>query len=227
MEGRVSVRISACGYFGCTSLTPNPDVNGTVSITNNGAINAPGYGIYGFNFGNGDVSIQSNAPVTASGAGSQGGIYAFTAETGNITVTTTANVTIGQGFGIQTVSAGHGTTTINVNDGMVQGGSGGIDASSASGAIRITNTGTVSNTSGQPGDPAVATSGVGAATLTNNTGALLAGTVSMTGTGTSNFNNAGIWSTLGPSTFAGGSRISNTGTIDVVRHRRLSTGWAV
>ena len=84
---------SSCGVLGCTTLTPNPAVNGTVSVVNNGAINATnGYGIYAFNFGNGDISVTSSAPVTTTGATSQDGIFAFSAEVGNITVNTSANV---------------------------------------------------------------------------------------------------------------------------------------
>ena len=50
---------TSCGPTGCTTLTPNPNVNGTVSVVNNAAINAAGgNGIFAFNFGNGNVSVE-------------------------------------------------------------------------------------------------------------------------------------------------------------------------
>ena len=61
---------------------------------------------------------------------------------------------------------------------------------------------------------AVATSGAGNATLSNNAGGVVTGTVSMTGNGSNNFINAGIWNTLGTSTF-GNSSVNNTGTINI------------
>ena len=57
-------------------------------------------------------------PITVTGATSQNGIEAFSAEVGNISVTTAANVTSSNGSGIQTNSVGVGTTTINVLAGI-------------------------------------------------------------------------------------------------------------
>ena len=156
-----------------------------------------GDGIFAFNFGNGNVSVMSSGPITVTGATAQNGIEAFSAEVGNISVTTAANVTTSNGGGIQTNSVGVGTTTINVLAGITQGGTSGVSAASNSGAIAINNWGTIQNLSGQPGSLAVATSGIGSATLTNNAGGVVIGTVAMTGSGSNNFNNAGIWNTLG------------------------------
>ena len=73
--------------FGCTTLTPNPKVNGTVNVVNNAQINAAGGdGIFAFNFGNGNVSVTSNGPITVTGATAQNGIEAFSAEINNISV---------------------------------------------------------------------------------------------------------------------------------------------
>ena len=208
---------TACSKYGCITLTPNPNVTGTVSIVNNGAINADGgYGIYAFNFGNGNVSVNSSAPVTVSGATAQAGIYAFTAERGNINITASADVTATNGAGIHTSSAGRGTTTINILAGAVEGATSGVNATSAGRAIRISNSGTIQNISGQPGDAAIALSG-GDGTLTNNAGGILTGTVSLTGSGTYNFFNHGVWNTLGTDTFATTSRVTNTGVINVFR----------
>jgi uncharacterized protein with beta-barrel porin domain len=207
---------TSCSNLGCTSLTPNPNVNGTVSVVNNGAINAAGGdGIFAFNFGNGNVSVTSTAPITVTGATAQNGIEAFSAEVGNLSVVATANVTASNGNGIQTNSAGNGTTTINVLGGTIQGTTSGITAAASGGPIQINNSGTIQNMSGLAGGLAVATSGAGNATLTNNAGAVVTGTVSMAGIGTNNLINAGIWNTVGTSTFAGPSSVNNSGTINV------------
>ncbi len=141
--GPASGRYTSCGVFGCTTLTPNPNVNGTVNVVNNAVINAAGDGIFAFNFGNGSVSVTSMAPIIVAGATSQNGIGAFSAELGNISVATSANVTAANGSGIRTSSAGTGTTTINVIAGTTQGGTSGVTAASASGAIQINNWATI------------------------------------------------------------------------------------
>jgi hypothetical protein len=102
-----------------------------------------GHGIYAFNFGNGDVSVKSSGPITATGATGQEGIEAFSVEHGNISVVTTANVTASNREGIETTSAGVGKTTISVLAGTIQGGNSGITAASSSGPIQITNSGTI------------------------------------------------------------------------------------
>ena len=158
--GPASGGYTSCGPFGCTTLTPNPNVTGTVSVVNNGAINAAGGdGIFAFNFGNGPVSVTSNGPITVTGATSHDGIGAFSAEVGDISVTTTADVSAGNGSGIQTNSVGRGTTTIDVIAGVVEGGTSGVTAHVEYGAIAINNSGTIQNISGQPGSLAVKTSG--------------------------------------------------------------------
>jgi uncharacterized protein YhjY with autotransporter beta-barrel domain len=207
---------TSCGPFGCTTLTPNPHVNGTVSVVNNATINAAGgNGIFAFNFGNGNVSVISSGPITVTGATAQNGITAFSAERGNISVIARANVIGGNGDGIQTTSAGAGTTTINLLAGTTRGGTSGITATAMRGPIQIDNSATIQNLSGLASDLAVATSGAGDATLTNNAAAAVTGTVFMTGVRTNNFINTGVWNTSGASTFAGFGSIDNGGTINV------------
>ncbi len=207
---------TSCNAFGCTTLMPNPNVNGIVSVVNNAAINAAGgNGIFAFNFGNGDVSVKSKGAITVTGATAQNGIEAFSAELGNISVTTTANVTVSNGNGIETTSVGKGTTTINVRGGATQGAISAVSATSNSGPIQINNSATIQNISGQPGSLAVATSGAARAALTNNAGGVVTGTVSMTGSASNSFINAGIWNTLGTNTLAGSNRINNSGTLNV------------
>jgi uncharacterized protein with beta-barrel porin domain len=213
--GSASGRYTSCGFFGCTTLTPNPHVNGTVDVVNNGVINAAGGdGIFAFNFGNGNVSVTSNAPVTAAGATSRNGIEVFGAEAGNIGVTTTANVTASEGNGIQTTSRGGGTTTINAIAGTIQGATGGVSATSSHGTIEINNTATIENLSGQLGGLAVVTSGGGNASLTNKAAGIVTGSVVMTDAGSNCFTNAGLWNTAGTSRFVD-ANISNSGVINV------------
>ena len=169
----------------------NPNVNGTVRVVNNATINAGGGdGIFAFNFGNGAVSVRSNASITVTGATAQNGIEAFSAERGSISVTASANVTGDSGSGIQTTSVGAGRTTIDVLAGTTEGAASGVAASSEHGAIKIDNSATIQNLSEQPGSLAVAAFGAGNATLTNNTGGVVTGTVAMTGTRSNNFANA-------------------------------------
>ncbi len=140
---------TSCGVFGCTTLTPNPKVNGTVSVVNNAIINAAGgNGIFAFNFGNGNVSVTSTGPITATGATAQNGIDAFSAEVGNISVVTAANVTTVSGNGIQTTGLG-GNVSIATGAGAIKGATG-IDASTKGpGAVTITTgSGLVSGTAG-------------------------------------------------------------------------------
>ena len=107
--GPASGPYTSCGVQACVTLRPDPDVNGTVTVINNGAIGAAGgYGVFAYNFGNGAVSVTSNAPIVVTGATSQNGIKAFSAEGGAITVTTTANVSALNGNGVFADSVGKG-----------------------------------------------------------------------------------------------------------------------
>ena len=60
--------------------------------------------------------------------------------------------------------------------------------------------------------------------LINNAGGVVTGTVSMTGSASNSFINAGIWNTLGTNTFAGSNRINNSGTINVFGPTTFSGG---
>ena len=190
---------------------------GRSSVVNNGAINAAGGdGVFAFNFGNGPVSVASSGPITVSGATSRDGVRAFSAEVGAISVTTTADVSAVNGSGIHTDSVGRGTTTIAVIAGVVEGGASGVTAHATDGAIAIVNSGTIRNISGRPGDLAVKTSG-SAATLTNSASGVLTGAVLMTGAGGANdFENAGVWNTLGASRLAGASALDNSGVLNAL-----------
>ena len=207
---------TSCGRFGCTTLTPNPKVNGTVNVINNAAIDAKGGdGIFAFNFGNGNVSVKSRAPITVTGSSAKNGIEAFSAEIGKISVVASANVSGGNGNGVKTTSAGTAKTTVRIRGGTTEGATSGVTALSAGGPIQIENAATIRNTSGLASDSAVAALGSRNAILANDTDAVLTGTVSMTGTKTNQFANGGIWNVLSTSTFAGSSSITNSGDINV------------
>ena len=212
--GRANGPYTSCGLFGCTTLTPNPKVNGTVDVLNNAVIHSTGGdGIHAFNFGNGDVSVTSTAPITVTGATARDGIEAFSAERGNIAVTVAADVTTGLGNGISTTTVGKGTTTIDVLSGTIQGATSAINAISESKAIQISNSGTIQNLSGQPGALAIATASSSGTSLTNGASGLVTGTLSMTG-GANSFTNGGTWNTSGNSGF-GDSIVNNGGTINI------------
>ena len=214
--GPTSGPYTSCGVQACVTLRPDPNVNGTVTVINDGAIGvAGGYGVFAYNFGNGAVSVTSNAPIVVTGATAQNGIKAFSAESGAVTVTTTSGVSAVSGAGVFADSVGKGAVTVDVVAGVVQGGASGVAAHAADGAITIVNSGTIQNISQLPGYPAVRTSG-GVATLINNSGAIVTGTVSMTGAGTNGFANAGVWNTRATSTFAGASSLDNSGVVNVL-----------
>ncbi len=203
-------------YGGSSLNTPLPNVYGTINVINNAVIYASGgNGIAAVNLGNGNVSVTSTAPITVTGATSQNGIEALIAEAGNISIVNSNGIAASNGNGIQTSSAAGGTT-INVIAGTTQGATAGINAAAAGGAVQIYNSGTIQNMSGLANDLAIATSGTGNAIVTNNAGATLTGTVSMSGVSANSFINAGIWNTLGVSTFAGASNIINSGIINVL-----------
>ena len=115
---------------------------------------------------------------------------------------------------IQATSVGAGRTTIDVLAGTTEGAASGVAASSEHGAIKLDNSATIQNLSEQPGSLAVAAFGAGNATLTNNTGGVVTGTVAMTGTRSNNFANAGTWNTLGTSAF-GDASVNHTGTMNI------------
>ena len=86
--------------------TPNLNVNGTVIVNNAANITADaGYGINAYNYGNGDITVNSAAGTTVSGA--VDGIYAHAegcGATGNIAVNLYNNVTVNstnRSYGIQ------------------------------------------------------------------------------------------------------------------------------
>ncbi|WP_145927671.1 Ig-like domain-containing protein, partial [Bradyrhizobium neotropicale] len=131
----------AAGYYGTTGGPgtvgiANTNVNGTVTVNNNGNITAAaGYGINAYNYGNGNVTVNEAAGTSVSGA--QYGIGAFgnSKGTGSVAVNVGANATISGGsiFGIQAFVNGVGSVSVTTSAGdNVTGGSSGINAQNQS-----------------------------------------------------------------------------------------------
>ncbi|WP_271509624.1 VCBS domain-containing protein [Bradyrhizobium sp. CCBAU 11357] len=135
LAGNVPAGIEA-GYTGATSGThANTGVNGSVVVNNHGNITAAaGYGINAFNYGSGDVSVNSFAGTTISVSGAQSmGINAaaLSGGTGDVTVTLGENVTISgaASYGIRAHSIDQGDISVTLAKGdSITSGSSGIVA---------------------------------------------------------------------------------------------------
>ncbi|WP_375158580.1 VCBS domain-containing protein [Bradyrhizobium sp. RDT46] len=132
LAGNAPAGIEA-GYTGATNGTSaNTLVNATVIVNNHASITAAaGYGINAFNYGNGDVTVNSFAGTTISVSGSQGvGINAaaLSGGAGDVTVTLGENVTISgaTSYGIRAFSlnAGDISVTLATGDSITSGSSG-------------------------------------------------------------------------------------------------------
>ncbi|MGY4457310.1 VCBS domain-containing protein [Bradyrhizobium sp. LB13.1] len=131
------------GYTGATNGTgANTAVNGTVVVNNHANVTAAaGYGINAYNYGNGDVTVNSFAGTTISVFGSQSmGINAsaLSGGTGDITVTLGANVTISgaTSYGIRAFSIDAGDISVILANGdKITSGSAGIVAVNYAAAI--------------------------------------------------------------------------------------------
>lgn len=142
LTGNAPAGIEA-GYTGAaTGSNANTGVNGTVVINNHANITAAaGYGINAFNYGNGDVTVNSVAETTISVSGSQSvGINAaaLSGGTGDVTVTLGENVTISSAtsYGIRAFSLNRGDISVSLATGdSITSGSSGIVAVNYAAAI--------------------------------------------------------------------------------------------
>jgi T5SS/PEP-CTERM-associated repeat protein len=134
-DGNLPAGIAA-GYNPDDNATYDSNVTGSVSVsTNDVTINAAaGFGIQGFTFGSGDVSITTDAEtsITVTAASTNGnlsadaGIAAFALDGGNASIANSGTVTAATGIALQaaaTTPDGDGTGTVTVtNSGSVSGG---------------------------------------------------------------------------------------------------------
>ncbi|WP_245481456.1 VCBS domain-containing protein [Bradyrhizobium sp. LVM 105] len=134
LAGNAPAGIEA-GYTGATTGTSaNTSVNATVIVNNHAAITAVGHGINAFNYGNGDVTVNSFAGTAISVSGAQSiGINAaaLSGGTGDVTVTLGEDVTISgaTSYGIRAYSLDAGDITVTLADGdNITSGSSGIVA---------------------------------------------------------------------------------------------------
>ncbi|WP_426422459.1 Ig-like domain-containing protein [Bradyrhizobium genosp. A] len=121
------------GYTGSKDSTgANTDVNGTVVVNNYADITAAaGSGIDAYNYGNGDVTVNSFAGTTISVSGTRSyGIEAsaLSGGTGDISITLDKNVTItgATAYGIKaySIDAGDISVTMATGDSITSGSSG-------------------------------------------------------------------------------------------------------
>jgi hypothetical protein len=219
------------GYNPDNNGTLNADVNGSVTIATNDATikAAAGYGIQGFTFGTGDVSITTNAgsSITVTAASTNGtftadaGIAAFANDGGNISITNDAIVTAATGVGLQAqATGGNGSGTVTItNDGNVSGdgtsANPAVEITTVNGAATLTNEsgGTIAPASSSASGLAISESGGGTLTI-DNTG-IITGEVALA---TTVFNNesGGVWDVSGANTFGSASTIDNAGVINVL-----------
>ena len=142
LAGNVPGGIEA-GYTGATTGTgANTNVNGAVVVNNHANINAAaGYGINAYNYGNGDVTVNSFAGTTIALSGSQSvGINAaaLSGGTGDVTISLGENVTISgaTSYGIRAYSIDQGDISVTLAKGDdIASGSSGIVAVNYAAAI--------------------------------------------------------------------------------------------
>ncbi|MBR0712180.1 Ig-like domain-containing protein [Bradyrhizobium liaoningense] len=152
----------SAGYYGSNG-TSNTNINGSVLVDNAASISArAGYGIIGFNFGYGNITIINRADKSVSGA--QFGIAASssvngTASPSNVSISVEANstptaaaVTASSLMGLAAINAnnssgGNITITTGANDQFTSGGSG-INANSAAVSVASGNQISVTTSTG-------------------------------------------------------------------------------
>ncbi|WP_426407043.1 Ig-like domain-containing protein [Bradyrhizobium ganzhouense] len=123
----------AAGYYGVNG-TANTNINGTVVINNNANITAAaGYGVNGYNYGNGNVTLNEagNTSVTADQYGL--GAFANSKGSGSVAINVGANVAVHANtyIGIQASTTGVGDINIQTGDGdTIYGGAIGVNAQS-------------------------------------------------------------------------------------------------
>jgi hypothetical protein len=123
----------SAGFLGGTSAASNLNVNGTVIVNNAANITAAaGKGIYAFNYGNGDVTVNDASGTTVSGA--EYGIEADTESgggIGNIAINVysgaTVNATSGDGIFARSTDVGNISVITSSGD-TINSGSAGIGA---------------------------------------------------------------------------------------------------
>ena len=174
----------AAGYYGANGQA-NTNINGTVIINNNANITAAaGYGVDGYNYGNGNVTVNEagNTSVTADQYGLAG--YANSKGSGSVAINVGANVAVNATtyIGIQASTTGVGDINIQTGDGdTIYGGSIAVNAQSqatsepATGNLMVvlgndvihSGTHITGNGGNTPGAVSVGYAPNGAGTLTN------------------------------------------------------------
>ncbi|WP_298985212.1 autotransporter outer membrane beta-barrel domain-containing protein [uncultured Roseibium sp.] len=154
----------------------------------------------------GTTSVTSVGNITAE----EDGITAE-AERGTVVVNSTGDITASTGHGVQSIIGSSGSSTVNLNSGTVQGGTGsgsGVSLESVSGvSSTLNNAATLSAQSG------LAVSGQDGDDTVNNTGTIT-GNVSL-GAGANAFNNqsGGTFNSGSTVTLGSGNSLTNAGNL--------------
>ncbi len=195
------------------------DHDGTVTINTTGSISTQGAfssGVYGLARRDGTVVITTNGSIKTAGSDSDG-IRAFNGGTGAITVTATANIVAPGSSADGIIVEARGSSTVNVVNSTVQGGSGNGVGVSFAGAGGSTNT---LNTSGDVTLSSLAgtaiSGGAGNTTIINygTLNTVTNGAIELGG-GSNAFNNRGgaIFNAGGIVNLGAGNLFSNSGTL--------------
>ena len=205
---------TSCGSTGCTTLAPNQNINGTVRVNNSGAINAiAGDGIFAFNFGNGNVSVNArqNSAIQAAGDGILAeGFGSGKVDIKNNGTLSSANVPYSNTYSFGenilgtmaavSASSNHGIHIANTGEIVSTGSGDGILTDATQGRVTINNRGTIAVADG------FAIQTVGKSASVANAGTVI-GAFSVVG----NLVNTGIWQ-INPAT-APSSSVSGTASL--------------
>jgi outer membrane autotransporter protein len=202
------VKLTGTGATG-DGIRAQIGANATDLTVNAASVTGRANGIFANNTGTGATSVIATGQVAATNATGNGIRIQNTAKaTGDLTVDA-ASVT-GGANGIYADNQGTGATSIATN-GLVEGGTSAISATSAGQPITITTNGLVRNLSKLSTSLAIQTAG-GTVALTNV--GFIMGTVSFAA-GVNTMDNDAVWNTAGGVNAFGGGTLTNTadGTI--------------
>ncbi len=219
IEGAGNYAGGTGGGIGAVMSGTGPGFGNTgIDITGTGNTSATtGYGIYADisnPANNSDIVIDRSGTVTVSDPAGADGIYAHTADTGNVLIHDVSNVQGGTGPGVHGIDAASngGNVTVDLstpllNSATVSGGNGISAATTNGGNVTVTTyTGAAGNVTGS-GGYGVSTSAVNGNTVVTNNAATISGTTwadtSVTsGLGTIRITDSGV---SGNGNFVGGS----------------------
>ena len=194
---------------------------GVIANQTGGAIFANTNGIYASTGGTGSVAVAMSGGSTISAVGPAANGILATGTTGPTTVNlTSAGTSItasgAASWGINGQSA-TGSIGVTLAGGTsVTGMGGALTFATTSGAVTVTNAGTLNSGGGLLASTVIRQTG-GAFALTNSAGGVINGSLNLNATtGANTLTNAGLWNTSGTNSFGtAANTLTNTGVINV------------